>query len=61
MDDRDRGHSRPMWIPWAMTSVALLVVAMVAFALGARHEVVGGDAVMHTPPTPPIDDARGQR
>ena len=50
MDDRDRGHSRPMWVPWAMTSVALLVVAMVAFALGARHEVVvgGGDAVMHS-------------
>jgi hypothetical protein len=48
MDDRDRAHSRPMWIPWAMTSVALLVVAMVAFALGARHEVVGADTVMHS-------------
>jgi len=50
MDDRDRVHSRPMWIPWAMTSLALLVVAMVAFVLGARHEVVvgGGDAVMHS-------------
>ena len=50
MDDRDRAYSRPMWIPWAMTSVALLVVAMVAFVLGARHEVVvgGGDAVMHS-------------
>jgi len=39
-----------MWIPWALTSVALLVVAAVAYALGARHEVIGdgGNTVMHS-------------
>ena len=50
MDDRDRVDPRPMWIPWALTSVALLVVAAVAYALGTRHEVFadGDGAVMHS-------------
>ena len=46
MDDRDRVQSRPMWIPWAMTSLALLVVAMVAFVLAdAFLEKLGGDSI----------------
>ena len=47
MDNRDRRYSRPMWVPWAMTSAALFVVAAVAYALGTRHEVVldGADHV----------------
>ena len=49
MDDRDRHDSRPMWVPWALTSVALFLVAVIAYALGARHEVLvtGSDPVMH--------------
>jgi len=42
MDDRDRQYSRPMWMPWAMTSVALLVVAVIAYVMGTRHEVFAG-------------------
>jgi len=37
-----------MWMPWAMTSLALVVVAFLSYALGARHEVViNDDAVRH--------------
>lgn len=40
MDDRDRlPHGTP-WIPWAVTSVALVLVALIAYTLGAGHQVV---------------------
>jgi hypothetical protein len=40
MDDRDRNepYRRPTWIPWAMTSFALLLVAFGAFVFGTRWE-----------------------
>jgi hypothetical protein len=33
--ERHRG-----WIPWALTSLLLIVVALVAYSAGARHEAV---------------------
>jgi hypothetical protein len=50
MDDRDRMDGRPMWVPWAMTSLVLLVVAGIAYTVGARHEVVvaGGEPIVHS-------------
>ena len=50
MDDRDRNepYRRPAWIPWAMTSFALLLVAFGAFAFGTRWEpaAMSGDHVV---------------
>ena len=50
MDDRDRNepYRRPAWLPWAMTSFALLLVAFGAFAFGTRWEPGGlsGDHVV---------------
>lgn len=40
MDDRDRMDRRPPWIPWAVTSLALVIVAIVAYSLGAQRETV---------------------
>ena len=37
----DRMERRPPWVPWAITSLVLVVVAMVAFSLGAEHEAPG--------------------
>jgi hypothetical protein len=46
MDDRDRLPYRTPWVPWALTSVALVGVALVAYTLGAeRHVVVDGEPV----------------
>jgi hypothetical protein len=52
MDDRERSESyrRPAWIPWAMTSFVLLLVAFGAFAFGTRWEadgMVGEPVVRH--------------
>ena len=48
MDDRNDMNRRPMWIPWAMTSLMLLVVAFIAFAMGARYDpVFEGEHVVH--------------
>ena len=51
MDDRERNdqYRRPSWLPWAMTSFALLLVAFGAFALGTRWEPGGfaGEHVHH--------------
>src|SRR5690349_13879606 len=47
MDDRDQYPRRPMWMPWAMTSLAFVVVAFLSYALGTRHEVVVDDSVRH--------------
>src|SRR5689334_15517396 len=46
MDDRN-SYRRPMWVPWAATSVVLLMVAFFAFAMGTRYEpaVTGGGHV----------------
>lgn len=44
MDDRDRMDRRPPWIPWAFTSLALVIVAIVAYSLGAQRETVDGAA-----------------
>ena len=50
MDDRDRNepYRRPAWMPWAMTSFALLLVAFGAFVFGTRWEPSGmtGEPVM---------------
>ena len=41
----DRIERRSPWIPWAITSVALVLVAVAAYGIGAHQEatVVGGD------------------
>jgi hypothetical protein len=46
MDDRDRLERRAPWIPWAITSLALVMVAMIAYSLGAQRE---GAAVAEEP------------
>jgi hypothetical protein len=38
MADRDRMERRAPWIPWAMTSLALVLVAVVAYGFGARRD-----------------------
>ena len=38
MDDRDRMERRAPWVPWAITSLALVAVAAVAYSVGAHHE-----------------------
>ena len=38
----DRIQRQPPWIPWAVTSVALVLVALVAYSFGAHQEVAGG-------------------
>ena len=41
MDERDRiEHRRPMWIPWAISSVMLVLVAIVAYNIGVSREAV---------------------
>jgi len=40
MDDRDRIHRPAPWIPWAVTSIALVLVAFVAYNFGLQREVV---------------------
>jgi hypothetical protein len=40
MDERDRALRHPSWIPWALTSLALVVVAVIAYNLGAQREAV---------------------
>ena len=49
MDDRNQMDRRYMWIPWAVTSLVLLVVAVVAFRFGGRYDpvVVDGRDVVH--------------
>jgi len=49
MDDRNQMDRRYMWIPWAVTSLVLLVVAVVAFRFGGRYDrvVVNGADVVH--------------
>ena len=50
MDDRNQMNRRPMWIPWAVMSLMLVVVAVVAYAIGARHDAfatIGGGQVAH--------------
>jgi len=43
MDDRDRVESRPPWVPWAFTSLALVLVAAGAYWFGQHHQVITGD------------------
>jgi hypothetical protein len=38
MDDRDRMERRAPWVPWAMTSLALVAAAAVAYSFGAHRE-----------------------
>lgn len=38
MDERDRMERRAPWIPWAITSLALVAVATIAYGLGAHRE-----------------------
>jgi hypothetical protein len=38
MDDRDRIEHRAPWVPWAITSLALLAVAAIAYNVGAHRE-----------------------
>lgn len=38
MDDRDRMERRAPWVPWAITSLALVAVAAVAYSVGAHRE-----------------------
>ncbi len=38
MDGRDRMERRAPWVPWAITSLALLAVAAIAYSLGAHRE-----------------------
>ena len=38
--DRDRLERRPLWLPWAFTSLVLVVVAVVAYMFGTQHTVV---------------------
>jgi hypothetical protein len=38
MDERDRVERRAPWIPWAITSLALVAVAAVAYSVGAHRE-----------------------
>src|SRR5437016_428823 len=40
MDDRDRRDHHAPWMPWAITSLALVVVAMIAYSAGAHREAV---------------------
>jgi hypothetical protein len=44
MDKRDqpeyRAEYRPSWVPWAVTSVLLIGVAIAAYAFGTQHQVV---------------------
>lgn len=48
MDDRDRLPHRTPRIPWAVTSVALVLVALIAYTVGAQHQVVvDGEPVRH--------------
>jgi len=48
MDDRDRLAHRTAWVPWAVTSVALVLVAFIAYMIGAQHQVVvDGDSARH--------------
>lgn len=49
MDDRNQMDRRYMWIPWAVTSLVLLVVALAAFRIGGRWDplVVNGTDVAH--------------
>jgi hypothetical protein len=37
MDDRERMRHPAPWVPWALTSAALIVVAVIAYGLGAQH------------------------
>jgi hypothetical protein len=41
----DRMERRPAWMPWAFASLALFVVAAVAYNIGA-HQVPGGSDVL---------------
>jgi hypothetical protein len=46
MNDRDRNSYRPSWIPWAITSMGLVLVAIVAYGVGTEHAaVVAGEPV----------------
>jgi len=47
MDDRDRTPHRTAWVPWAITSVALVLVAVIAYTIGAQHHLVEGEPVRH--------------
>jgi len=49
MDDRDRIDRRSMWMPWAMASLAFVLVALVALVVGTRLTpgMDGGAPVMH--------------
>jgi hypothetical protein len=45
MDDRDRmngdrANRRPHWVPWAVTSLLLAVVAVIAYNVGVSREAV---------------------
>jgi len=50
MDDRNQIDHRRMWIPWAITALALVVVAFAAYGIGLRHDVVTdtGERVIYT-------------
>ena len=38
MDDRDRMERSAPWLPWALTSLALVAVAAIAYGVGAHGE-----------------------
>src|SRR5689334_21784771 len=38
MDERDRMERQAPWIPWDITSLALVAVAVIAYSVGAHRE-----------------------
>jgi hypothetical protein len=38
MDDRNRFERRAPWLPWALTSLAFVAVAVIAYGVGANRE-----------------------
>lgn len=42
MDDQHQIGPRASWVPWAITAVALVLVAVVAYSVGAQQQAVAG-------------------
>jgi hypothetical protein len=42
MDDRHQTGPRASWLPWAITAVALVLVAAVAYSVGAQQQAIAG-------------------
>ncbi len=44
----DRTERRPPWVPWAFVSLALLLVAVVAYGIGAHHQLAAAGGTTST-------------